>query len=138
MPTTFAAALPLLAVLALLPGKVVAGPPEKASGTMTFDRVADGLRKYRAEKDEGKRSEWLRRLAPSRDPRVAVELWEVFAWVRGKRAATIRQVARDCLADDFVAGAGRPRSDDERARAVCSWWSSHGADLRRRASQLPR
>jgi hypothetical protein len=131
------------AVVLLALGHAVAGPPEQVLGKMVFDEVAEGLRHYRRETDEAKRAECLKRLAPTRDPRVAVELWEVFAWVRGKRTATIRQVARDCLADYFVPGEGRSRpevkrSDEERASAVCSWWSRSGAELRRRASQLPR
>jgi hypothetical protein len=142
MTRTTYALLPLLAVLALPPSPAAAGPPDGPSGKLMYDQVADGLRKYREEKDEAKRAEWLRRLAPTRDPRVAVELWEVFAWVRGKRTAPIRQVARDCLADYFVAGAGgspeAKQSDEERGSAVCSWWSRSGADLRRRAAQLPR
>ena len=46
----------------------MAGPPERASGEMVFDEVADGLRRYRSEKDETKRVEWLRQLAPTRAP----------------------------------------------------------------------
>jgi hypothetical protein len=138
MPKMRLALLMPLAVLALLsPGRSVAGLPANVSGAMAFDTVADGLRQYRKETDEGKRAEWLKRLAPTRDPRVAVELWEVFAWVRGKRTAAIRQVARDCLADYFVPGEG-VRGAEERAQAVCSWWSRSGADVRRRANQLPR
>jgi hypothetical protein len=128
----------LFPVLVLLsPQEAVAAPPPGVSGRLVFDEVADGLRKYRTEKDEWKRAEWLKRLAPTRDPRVAVELWEVFAWVRGKRTAPIRQVARDCLADHFVA-VDKSLSAEERGPAVCSWWSRCGGDVRRRAAQLPR
>ncbi|HEX5269790.1 MAG TPA: hypothetical protein VFW33_04845 [Gemmataceae bacterium] len=75
MPRTTFAALPLLAALALLsPGRAVAGPPEGASGRMVLDEVADGLRKYRREEDDAKRIAWLRRLAPTRDARVAAAL----------------------------------------------------------------
>jgi hypothetical protein len=110
---------------------------------MVLDEVAEGLRQYRKERDEEKRIAWLRRLAPSRDPRVAVELWEVFAWVRGKRTAPIRKVARDCLSDYYVTREGRPLpevkpSDEQRGADVCSWWSKVGADLRRRAKELPQ
>jgi hypothetical protein len=137
-----AVALPLLAALAVETPSG-AGPPARPSGRMSFDAVADGLRQYRKERDEEKRIAWLRRLAPSHDPRVAVELWEMFAWVRGKRTATIRQVARDCLAEYYVPSEGRMPSgvtqpDEERATAVCSWWSRSGADVRRRAKQLPQ
>ena len=56
--------LPLAVMLLTLslPGNVVAGPPEKMSSKMTFDTVADGLRKYQKEKDEEKRSEWLEKV----------------------------------------------------------------------------
>jgi hypothetical protein len=144
MPRTISVAsltLPLMAAL-VLPGAAVAGPPEGPSGRMALDDVADGLRKYGKEPDEVKRAAWLRRLAPSRDPRVAVELWEVFAGVRGKRTATIRKVARACLAECYVTKEGRPLSevmppDDELGSEVCAWWSRNGSDLRRQAKQLP-
>jgi hypothetical protein len=67
-------ALPLLALLAFLAAPAAAGPPEGVSGRMAFDRVADGLRRYRQEDDDAKRIAWLRRLAPTRDPRVAAVL----------------------------------------------------------------
>jgi hypothetical protein len=38
---------------------------------MTFDAVVEGLRHYRQEDDHAKRIAWLRKLAPTRDPRVA-------------------------------------------------------------------
>ena len=132
-----------LVLLTAPPGNVFAGPPEGVSGRMAFDEVSERLRQYRQETDEGRRIAWLRRLAPSRDPRVALELWDVFAWVRGKRAAAIRTVARDCLAEYYATKDGRPlsevtQSDEERGRGVCAWWSANAADVRRRAGQLPR
>ena len=65
MPRMFAGLLPpLFAVLALLtPNRAVAGPPEGVSGKMVLDEVADGLRQYRKEKDQGKRVKLLERLA---------------------------------------------------------------------------
>jgi hypothetical protein len=128
----------LFLVLAQLPPKeAVAAPPPGVSGRLVFDEVVEGLRKYRTETDVGKRAEWLKRLAPTRDPRVAVELWEVFAWERGKRTAAIHQVARNCLADYFVA-VDKSLSAEERGQAVCSWWSKNAAEIRCRAKQLPR
>ena len=66
---TFAAAFPLLAVLAVvlaLPGKAVAGPPEGVSGKMvlTPDEVADGLRRYRHALDPATRLALMQKLAP--------------------------------------------------------------------------
>ena len=74
MPRT----LPVLALLGLLvPGRpALAGPPEGVSGRIVLDEVWDGLRQYRAEKDPERRIRLLEKLAPSRDPRVAVVLGE--------------------------------------------------------------
>jgi hypothetical protein len=135
------AALALLALLA--PWPATAGPPEGVPGRMVLDEVAEGLRKYRQVTDEARRIEWLRRRAPSGDPRVALELWEVFAWVRGRRTAATRAVARDCLAERYATRDGRPlaevaQSEADRGAGVCSWWSQNGPDLRHRASELPR
>jgi hypothetical protein len=143
MPTLLrlVAALSLLTVLVPVPA--MTRPPERLSGRMVLDEVSEGLRKYRRETHKGQRIAWLRRLAPSRDPRVALELWDAFAWVRGKRTAAVRAVARDCLAEYYATKDGRPlaevaQPDWERAGGVCSWWSANAADVRRRASQLPR
>jgi CheY-like chemotaxis protein len=135
-------AMPLLALLASVP-PAAAGPPEGPSGRMAFDEVAEGLRRYRLEADPARRRAWLRRLAPAGDARVALELWEVFAWVRGRRTAATRAVARDCLAERYATRDGRPlaevaQSEADRGAGVCSWWSQNGPDLRHRASELPR
>ena len=69
--TTFAPTLPLAAVLAFgSSSAALAGPPQAPVGVMKLDKVADGLRQYRQQKADSKRIEWLKRLAPSRDPRV--------------------------------------------------------------------
>src|SRR4051812_26539045 len=72
------AALPSLALLTLLPGELLAGPPEGVSARMVQapDPVADGLRQYRQARDQANRLAWLRKLAPTRDPRVALVSWE--------------------------------------------------------------
>jgi hypothetical protein len=133
----------LLAALALVPARAVAGPPERPSGRTVLDEVSEGLRKYRSEKDQGKRIDWLKKLAPSRDPRVAVELWQVFAFASEKRSVAIRQVAKECLARYYVTQGERQLADSglpdaEWGPCVCGWWSKHGADMRRRAALLPR
>jgi hypothetical protein len=140
MPRTFAAAV-LLALLALLPSKkALAGPPEGASGRMVLrtDPIAEGLRRCRREKDRDKRLELLRKLADTQDPRVAVALAE-FAW---KRVGYF-QLGGD---DGFRSGAAwllRTRYlselpvffDETECKRL---WNEKGADLRRRAAQLPR
>jgi hypothetical protein len=128
----FAAVLPLFAVLALVPARAVAGPPEGVSGRMVLDQVADGLRKYRQETDHDRRVRWLRKLAPTCDVRVAVALGD--AW--GDSDGGVGTVAQALLAEYYceprpntIAGAWGPVTD---------WWKKNEADLRRRAKQLPQ
>jgi hypothetical protein len=76
MRRTFAGLAPLLvAVLALmLPGKLVAGPPDDVSGATVFDEVVDGLRRYCKEPNAVKRVTLLKKLACTRDVRLEVLL----------------------------------------------------------------
>jgi hypothetical protein len=142
MPKTFAAVL-LLAVLALaLPGKAVAGPPEGISGRMVFDEVGDWLKKYQKENDEGKRVKWLRRLAPTRDPRVAVVLSEAYFGRRPTNGRTDSRyyIVLEVLLFEFVRGT-KYQSRSREGNVVydlSSWWHENEADLRRRAKQLPQ
>jgi hypothetical protein len=135
MRGTFAAGFVLLLAVALTmlallpPGKAVTGPPEGVSGKMAFDRVPDGLRMYRKEKDEGKRAMWLIRLAPTSDPRVALALGEALD------DPSLGVVSSILLRSYYVPfDAAR----DNRARPIEEWWKDNKADLRRRAKQLPR
>jgi len=74
----FVVPLTLALLAGLAPGKAVAGPPEAVSGRMVFvDKVAERLSRYRQEKDPEKPIGWPRKLAPSRDLRVAVALGEL-------------------------------------------------------------
>jgi hypothetical protein len=130
------AAAALLAVLALLSlGKVVAGPPEGASGKMKFDEVADGLRKYRNEIDPVKRIEWLKKLAPTHDPRVGVALGEYYhhAFCVGD------DTYHDLIGVIITHYASHLMGKGELPVWVSlTWWEENEADLRRRAAQLPR
>jgi hypothetical protein len=116
-----------------LPGKAIAGPPEGASGRMAFDLVADGLRRYCKEADEGRRIKWLRKLASTKDPRVALVLGE--AMMEGRTRLGVEVYATDLLYEWFL-------SDDddfsEVIRSVRIWWKKNEAELRRRVKQLPR
>jgi hypothetical protein len=126
MLRTFAGVVLLLALLVLLsPGKGVAGPPAGSSGKMV-DEVADGLRRYRMEKDEEKRWAWLERLAPTKDPRVAIALYE---------AAAEDSYLNSVLARFFVQGTPFQKGSHYH---VTDWWEANEANLRRRAKQLPQ
>jgi hypothetical protein len=137
--STFSAAL--LAVLALPLHQAVAGPPEQVPGKMVFDVVADGLRKYRKETDEEKRIKWLRNLAPSGDPRVAIALGEAFAAWKPPVGGTYLyfpgegHIAGMCLASYRFTSTGPAPASIEGLRR---WWHDNEAALRRRAAQLPR
>jgi hypothetical protein len=114
-------------LLALLwPGVALAGPPDRPSGRATLDPVADALRRYRKETDPDRRRALLWKLAPVRDPRVAVALGEVLASA-DYPFPEITLLARHHLPED------RRGSTD----AVWDWWRANEADLRRRAEELP-
>ncbi|HEX5271203.1 MAG TPA: hypothetical protein VFW33_11970 [Gemmataceae bacterium] len=147
MPRTFAAAV-LLATLALLPpGKAVAGPPEGVSGKMVLrtDPIAEGLRRCHQVEDRGKRLELLEKLAATEDPRVAVALAEL-AWKRSgyfqpPGGDEFRRVAESMLRKHYLRepsfGFNEP-SLGVNAEQGKRLWDEKGADLRRRAAQLPR
>jgi hypothetical protein len=101
MPRIPTAVLPLLVGLALSsPGRVVAGPPDRASGKMVLDEVADELRKYRKEKDHSRRAQRLIQLADkaSKDPRVAIAIWEAFA----EPAGDLHGLAGDLMGMHYI------------------------------------
>jgi hypothetical protein len=122
---TFAVVLLLLAQ----PGKAFAGPPEKISGMLIFDEVADGLGKYRKEKYPKNRIGWLEKLAPTRDPRVAIALAEAMMG-EGREAAEASRL----LAQFFVRGS-QFRSGN--IVWTSDWWEANESDVRRRAKLLP-
>jgi hypothetical protein len=116
-----------LLTLALLAGQpAVAGPPERPAGRLAFDEVADGLRRYRRETDPRRRRELLEKLAPRRDPRVAVAMGEVLAG----SACPYPEIA--FLAEFYLPEAKRGSTD-----SVWDWWRANEAELRRRARELP-
>jgi hypothetical protein len=121
-----------LSVLALLPPtQALAGPPEGVSKRTVYDDVADGLRKYRKENDRVKRILWLRKLAPTNDPRVAVAL--------GEAMKEDSEVGFDASAliyeNDYMQLF--PVTDPSQHNPL-DWWKENEADLRRRAKQLPQ
>ena len=145
MPRAFAGfSLLLLAAPALLsPRNAVAGPPDGPSGRMVLDEVADGMRKYRKEMETARRLAWLRKLAATGDPRVAVLLAET--------ATNHEDGEVDCEAADELwwhyAGpdaashrgiVNRSPASPPPGKSYRAWWKANEADLRRRARQLQR
>lgn len=128
MPKTLLA-LPLL--LSVVP-VASALPPEAPSGAMVLqrDEVADGLWEYRKEKDEEKRVEWLAKLAPTPDPRVAVALGEALSdpslevRVRAAKGIIYHHTGW------YIESSPGSKLALEWAR---KWWEENEADLRRRA-----
>src|SRR5690242_17479371 len=96
----------LLASLRVLAPASLAGPPDAPSGRLALDEVADGLRKYHKEKNRAKRLEWLRRLAPTGDPRVGVALGEALEAL-GVRDTLARHVEVDLIEEHYHTGGGR-------------------------------
>jgi hypothetical protein len=143
--TFFAAVVIPLAALALLsPSTAVGSPPEAPSGKTVLapDEVADGLRQYRKECDWLKRLNWLKKLAPTGDPRVAVAIMDFsFSAVPEFDRSDAEHYTGFLLAYHFVA---RTHFDhvqsDGKARVydVGKWRSANEADIRRRAKQLSR
>jgi hypothetical protein len=126
MPTKpiAAVALPLLAALAVVTPSG-AGPPERPSGRMSFDAVTDGLRRYAQETDDSKRIAWLEKLAPTRDPRVALLIWE---YPPDEITPSQFIGLRRLLLRYYVPPGER----------LDGWWRANEADLRRRAKRLPQ
>jgi hypothetical protein len=111
------------------------------------DEVADGLRQYRKATSLAVRVKLLEKLAPTRDPRVAIVLGEAFeAWVkwwrddvppdkRDEKELGVRALI--LLWRHFVPASGRVSGSDPELH-VYRWWLKNEADLRRRAKQLPK
>jgi hypothetical protein len=135
---TFADALPLFAVLAALtPGETPAGPPEGMSGRMVLDKVADGLRRYQRDQSPSGRMTWLKRLAPSKDPRVAIALAEESVGAAPTFGDDGRQYAAFLLIRHYIPE-GQWLHGAKCTATALHWWKANGADLRRRAKQLPQ
>ena len=99
---------------------------------MVRDEVADGLRRYQQEKEGGRRLAWLKRLAPTRDVRVAVALGEAL----DEPAGLLSGEAVVLLLAHYDIGPTSPLED--LSGAVRRWWKKNKTDLRRRAAQLPQ
>jgi hypothetical protein len=109
---------------------------------MLLDPVVDGLLQYRNERNPEKRVLILRRLAPYRDPRVAIVLMEAAldrSDLSVSAEATLGLYVHYVIRGDAIRGnafhdsAQRELILDE----VRVWWNRTEQDLRRRAKQLP-
>jgi hypothetical protein len=133
MPGTIAGAVLLAALAVLSSGRAVAGPPAGAGSAMKLDKVEDGLRQYRMEKDASKRFEHLDRLAQTHDPRVGLVLGDL-----------LRSSEREDRLDAAILlwrhfnRVGYQGPSDILLMEVKDWWKDNGPDLRRRAARLPR
>jgi hypothetical protein len=117
----------LILALVVLPGMAArAGPPERPSGRMVRDDVAEGLLRYRRATDPERRRALLRQLAPTGDPRVAVALGEALA------SAGFAYPEIILLAEFYLPPEKRGSTD-----SVWDWWRENEAELRRRAERLP-
>jgi hypothetical protein len=125
----------LLGVLA--PGHPAhAGPPEGVSGAMVLDEVADGLRRYRMARTPQASMTLLRRLAPTRDPRVAVALADAAVGDNSPLTGSGRQHAAWLLMRHYIPE-GEWLYGAKYTATAQAWWQRSEADLRRRAKELP-
>ena len=122
--------LAVVVILFAQPGNSVAGPPEKISGVMVFDEVADGLRKYRQETDTGRRIRRLEKLALTRDPRVAIVLGDLLGSTDRETQIYAAGIIDRHFHPFVYQGIGILVLQ---ARV---WWMDNQADLRRRAEQI--
>ncbi len=113
----------------------IAGPPEKASGKMVLDEVAEGLRRYRKESNLAKRVDWLEKFAPTRDPRVAIALNEAITGASGQLPESMWFRVAYLLDDYYLRNT---KFHSEKHINLAGWWEANEADLRRRAKLLPR
>jgi hypothetical protein len=94
--------------------------------------VADGLRKYRKETDPKKRLQWLEKLAPTRDPRVALTLANALTdhleWFRRDASLLLLQ---------YYDGRRLIAVHEDNINSAQCWLEKNAADLRRRARELP-
>jgi hypothetical protein len=124
----------LLAVLAVVSPRAVAGQPERHSTRTVMDKVEDGLRRYRAARTPQARVAWLRKLAPIPDARVAVALGEAIS----SDDPEVRRLAIGLVFTHYQKQLPEVTGPNPITGMVVQWWKEHEADLRRRAQQLPR
>ena len=92
--TTFAAALLLAHYSSMM---AVARPPEERNSATKLDKIADSLRQYNQQKSDDRRVELLKRLAPSKDPRVQA----VLEAARSDSSEVVAEAAGKLLAQHY-------------------------------------
>jgi hypothetical protein len=120
-----------LAMVAALAPPALAGPPDGASGKTVLDEVADGVRRYRQSANPLTRIAWLRKLAPTHDPRVTVIIGDALSDDSSEVARVAVQLAEEYYYPGIGALSLHPKLIAKR------WWEYHEADIRRRAHELP-
>jgi hypothetical protein len=131
MPRMFAVVLALLSA-----GWASAGPPDQPAVRMVFvDRVAAGLRRYRAETDPSRRIDLMMELAPIRDPRIVVAFGE--AMEQSHSNPTNSYPDPGTAAETLLHVHYLPAHFGGK-RGIFDWWLENKNDLRRRAKLLPK
>ena len=125
-----------LALVAVLPAPLAAGPPDAPRGAMVLDEVSEGLRKYRKATTPQARIGLLRKLAPTHDPRVAVLLGELQE--RWHNAVVDEPAPDPGVAASILLGEYYVPTNRRGNCPVFDWWKENETDLRRRAKELPR
>ncbi len=109
-----------------------ARPPEGITGRMALDRVGAGLDCYARAKDSNRRLWWLKRLAPTRDPRVAIALAELM-----RVGADTDRIAAARLLYSYYKDPTELGAADLLEHYMEEWWGRRGPELRRRANEYP-
>ncbi len=109
----------------------IASSPNGFDCRLVLDHVADGLCRYRMAKSSLSRIDWLQRLAPTLDPRVAMTL--CVALTDDDREVV--QTAADNILKYY---AKRWDSDEEtRILQARGWWKLNWRNLCEKAKHLP-
>jgi hypothetical protein len=111
----------------MLQQSAVADLPATTSQEMVVDAVAEALRLYRSETEDSRRRAILWKLAPTRDPRVALALGEFL------ESAALPYPEISLLAKLYLPEEKRGSTD-----AVWDWWREKKSELLRLAAGLPQ
>jgi hypothetical protein len=127
-----------LLIILVVASFVQADQPETIAGTMVVDEVLLALRQNAVEKHPLKRLERLRKVAKTRDARVAIALVEL---IEGKNIE-ISFGALRLIVENFTEGVWDEKKDElanERRFAACyrNWYLREYEEIQIRAKELP-